>query len=141
MIGAAMGLVSSPLRLKALIIGAVALAAVCLALITWALIERSGRLGCRVDVVRLEGKVTQLEGQVDVLADKIRTQNTAIDGWRLAAEKQKGVGDVARAAAAQTAAKIQPELDRLRDLVAKTATGAAQSCAAAAAEVRRGLRQ
>lgn len=140
MIGAAMAAVSSPLRLKALIIGAVALAAVCLALVTWALLERSGRLGCKVDVVRLEGEVTRLHGQIDVLADKIATQNTAIDGWKAAAEKQKGVGDVARAAAEKTAARIQPELERLRDLMSKTAAGAARSCADAAAEVRRGLK-
>ena len=84
-------------------IAIVALGVACAVLTTWALLERSGRLGCKVDVVRLEGEVTRL-GQVDLLADKIQTQNTAIDGWKAAAEKQKGVGDVARAAAEKTAA-------------------------------------
>lgn len=141
MIGAAAALVSTPARLKGLVVGAIALAAVCLALVTWALLERSGRLGCKVDVVRLEGEVDRLKGQIDVLADKIATQNAAIDGWKAAADRQAGVGQAARAAADAAAARIQPEIERLRGLVSGMPAGAARACADAAAEVRKGLRQ
>ncbi len=59
MIGAAMGLVSTPLRLKALIIGALAMVAVCLALTAWALLERAGRMEAKAELV-----VAQTQAQV-----------------------------------------------------------------------------
>lgn len=60
------------LRLKALLIGAAVLAAICLALVTWALLERSGRLSLKVEVVALEA-------QKDVLAEAIGRQNEGVE--------------------------------------------------------------
>lgn len=132
----------SALRLKALVIAALAMAAVCGALTAWALLERSSRLSCEVDKVALEGEVRVLEGQLKVMADKITTQNTAIDGWKRAADEAAGKGDLARAAATQAAAKLQPNIVRLEKAV-KDAAGAAKrvDCNDAVAEIRKGLKR
>lgn len=76
---------AGPARLQALLIGALAMALTCAALAGWALVERSGRLTLKIEVVRLEGQVT-------VLADKLKTQNDAVDAFGKAGDRI--VGDV-----------------------------------------------
>lgn len=72
MITAALGFFSAPARLKALLIGAAALLLICLALVTWALIERSGRLSGEVELVALRA-------QQQVLADSLGRCNAGVE--------------------------------------------------------------
>lgn len=132
---------AAPARLKGLVIAAGIMLLVALALTTWALLERTARLSCKVDVVELRGEVARLNGQIDVLADKIATQNEAIEAWKAAADARKAFALAAGAAAEKVAQGLQPELERLGAKIAEqAAAGAAKSCAEAAAEVRKGLR-
>jgi hypothetical protein len=119
---------TGPARLKALLIGAAALAVLCLSLTTWALLERSGRLSCAAEAAKLEG-------QISVLSATVETQNTAIAGWKKAAEVQQAKGADARKAADQFVARVRPELERLLGLMKGGGT-----CPEAVAEVRKGLK-
>jgi len=87
------------LQLKALIVGAAVMAIACLGLTTWALLERSGRLSCKVDVVRLED-------QVKVLADQLKRQSAAV------------IDHAAIGAAVQAA--IRGDLDKIGKLISKS---------------------
>ena len=80
------------LRLKLMLIAAAAMAALCLGLTTWALLERSGRLSLKVDVVRLED-------QVKILSAALKRQSVAI-------LDHAAIGNAIRA-------DIRGELDRL----------------------------
>jgi hypothetical protein len=70
--GAATAGPATVLRLKALLVAALAMLAACLALTVWALIERSGRQSCEIENV-------QLEIQVQVLGVAIERQNAGVD--------------------------------------------------------------
>lgn len=83
--GAATAAPATLLRIKALLIGALAMLAACLALTVWALIERSGRQSCEIDSVKLAG-------QVQVLSAAIERQNAGVEALQKAgAAAQAGV--------------------------------------------------
>lgn len=62
----------NPIQIKAVLIAIAAALAIMLSLTIWALLERSGRLGCKVDLV-------QARDQVKVLADRLEDQTKAIN--------------------------------------------------------------
>lgn len=55
-------------------------ALVVVSLTAWGFFERSGRLSCKVENVKLSA-------QVDTLSDKIKEQNDAVDGLKAASVK------------------------------------------------------
>ncbi len=120
------------LQLKALIVGAIAALLACMALTTWALFERSGRLSCKVDVVRLEG-------QVQVLADQLKRQSKAvIDHGAIGAAVQAALrGDLDQLLAA--ARRRDPGLQELAELIKnnKRADGSAKDCGDAWGEIEK----
>lgn len=137
MIGAAMALVSTPLRLKTLVIGAMALAVLLLAMLTWALLERSGRLELKVEVVTL--KVQQ-----DVLSDALARCNTSIEnaakaGDAAVAETRRLVG-IAEKAFARTESLRTDIRSILSKPAPARADGKPKDCADALTEIRTRVR-
>lgn len=61
MIGAAAALISTPARLQALIIAALTMLVLCLALVTWALLERSGRLAAKAELAAAQARAEAWE--------------------------------------------------------------------------------
>lgn len=121
------------LRLKALLIGAAALAAVCLGLTTWALLERSGRLSLKVDIV-------ECRAQRDVLSGAISRQNEGVDrtakaGEAAIAETRRLLGMAERALERNQAVR-----EEIRSIVSKpTPTrpdGKPKDCGDALTEIR-----
>lgn len=132
--GALLGFFGTPLRLKALLIGAAVMALVCLSLLTWALWERSSRLSLEVEAVTLRG-------QNKVLADSLGRCNAGVEnaakvGAAAVIETRRLVG------LAQTAfAKNAALRDDIRGIVNKPAPvrsdGKPKDCADAMAEIRK----
>lgn len=124
---------AGPARLQALVIGAAVLLVMALALTTWALIERSGRLSAKVEVVTLKA-------QTDVLADSLTRCNTSIEnaakaGEAALTETRRLVGIAEKAFARTEALRIE-----IRGIVAKpTPTrpdGKPKDCGDALSEIR-----
>lgn len=120
------------LQLKALIVGAIAALVACMALTTWALLERSGRLSLKVELVRCEA-------QKAVLVDQLNRQSRAvIDHGQVGAAVQAALrGDLDKLLAA--AGRRDPGLQELTELIKnnKRADGSAKDCADAWAEIEK----
>lgn len=125
---------AGPARLQALLIGAMAMAVTCLALTAWALWERSGKLSCEVERVTLAA-------QVAVLADKLNTQNTAVDalgslGNQIRGDVKTGLAKIGAAEAAR-AAKFAELADLIKKPPPVRADGKPADCADAWREIER----
>lgn len=83
-----------PARLKALLVGAAAMAVVCLALTTWALLERSWRFQALAEVERGRTLLVRERDQVQVLAAAVGACSAGVD-------LAKRVGDAAIAGTAE----------------------------------------
>lgn len=120
------------LQLKALIAGAIAALVACLALTAWALLERSGRLDCKVDLVAARA-------QVAVLSDQLKRQGKAvIDHAAVGAAVQGALrDDFDRILAA--AGKRDPTLQEIRALLKhdRRPDGTAKDCKDAWAEIQK----
>jgi hypothetical protein len=103
---------ASLLRLKALLIAAAVMVMVCMALMTWALLERSGRLSCKVETVALSA-------QVEVLSASIGRQNEGIDDVRQATQDARAATAAMLAAAGKLAAARQSVIDEMHGVLAK----------------------
>ncbi len=121
------------LQLKALIVGAAVMVIACLALTTWALLERSGRLSCEVDRVTLKA-------QVAVLSDQLTRQTGAVlDHKAIGEAVQEALrGDLD--AIRKAAGRRDPLLQQLADLVKQPparADGKPADCNDAWAEIEK----
>jgi len=110
--GAAALAPASLLRLKALLIAAAAMLLACLALTTWALIERSGRLSCKIETV-------ELSAQVKVLSASLERQNTGIDATIAAGNDARAAIRLLLVAAGKLAAGRQSIIDEVNGILAK----------------------
>jgi hypothetical protein len=89
MFGAALDFFAAgPARIKALLVGALAMVAVCLTLTAWALLERAGRLETQVEVERARTMLVRERDQIQVLA-------AAVGACSAGVELAKQVGDAA----------------------------------------------
>lgn len=127
---------AGPAKLKALLIGAVVMIAVCLALTVWALLERSGRLDCRVELVTAQA-------QIAVLSDSLNRQNAGIKATEEAGKAaQQGVADLLSAARKLSAAgtSLGNTIAHARDVIGKPAPkrpdGKDKDCADAWREIQ-----
>lgn len=131
--GALLTFFSGPAQLKALIIGAIAALIACLALTTWALLERSGRLSCEVDRVALKA-------QVSVLSDALNRQSASIERTAKAGEDATAAASALLKAAQGLTAQNRGFLDRaeqaIRDAAPRNPDGTAKGCGEARAEMR-----
>lgn len=131
--GALLGFFGTPLRLKALLIGAGVMALVCMSLLTWALWERSSRLSLEVEAVTLRG-------QNQVLADSLGRCNAGVEatakaGTAALADMKRLVA-LAEREAARTAA-LRTEIKGIVNRPApKRADGKPKDCTDAMSEIR-----
>lgn len=100
------------LRLKAMLIGAAVLALLCLSLTVWALLERSGRLSCEVESVKLAS-------QVEILNASIERQNKGIDATVKAGEEARAATRKLIAQANRIAAGNQALIDETRGILSR----------------------
>lgn len=130
--GALLGFFSSPSRIAAGV-----LAVLCALLLTWALVERSGRLSAKVELVTLKA-------QTDVLADSLKRCNEGV-------ERAAAAGQAATAETKRLLALVERGLERtaaLRDearsIVSKPtpvrADGKPKDCGDALTEIRAKVR-
>lgn len=131
--GALLGFFGTPLRLKALLIGAAVMALVCMTLLVWALWERSSRLSLEVEAVTLRG-------QNQVLADSLGRCNAGVEaaakaGTAALADMKRLVA-IAEKAAERTAA-LRNEIKGIVNRPApKRADGKPKDCTDAMSEIR-----
>lgn len=115
----------NPLQLKLAAASAIAVLLALGSLTIWAFWERSGRLECKVDLVRAQD-------QVDVLARQLEAQTKAINDLgaitsRSRAELRKTV-DLISAQHAQTRAEVRGLEDQLKAPTPKAADGRLFDC-------------
>jgi hypothetical protein len=104
------------------------------------------RLGAELEakqttIAKRDGRIRELELGLNVMGQQVETQNVAIEAWQAAAAARGREGDLARQAALEAAARLQPDLERLRTLIgSRRPDGQALDCAGAVAEIRKGLK-
>lgn len=104
------------------------------------------RLGVQVQerettIAMRDGRIREVELGLRTCGQRIETQNQAIAGWQAAAAEAGGKGDIARRAADEAAAKLQPDLVRLQALIgSRRPDGRPIDCGEAVAEIRKGLK-
>lgn len=133
MIGAATTFFAAPARLKALVIGALVMLAVCLALTTWAFAERSGRLSIKVDLVEAQASVRaweQAAGRCTAsIENAAKIGQQAVDDTRAALKRIEAAN-----------AKNAPMLAHIAGIVSKPpparADGSSKDCGDAWGEIR-----
>jgi hypothetical protein len=134
-LGAAVGFFAAPARLKGLVIGAAALVLIVLALTTWALFERSGRLELKVELVTAQAQAQVWQDAAGRCSESV--ERAASAGAAAVAETKRLV-DVAERAFNERNAALR---DEIRGIVSKPAPtrpdGKPKVCGAAWAEIRR----
>lgn len=133
--GALLGFFATgPARLQALLIGALALAVVCLSLFAWAMIERSGRLSLKVEVVTLKA-------QTDVLADSLGRCNAGVENAAKAGAAAVGETKRLLSMAERMLERTAAAREEIRQIVSKPppvrADGKPKDCVDALAEIRK----
>lgn len=131
--GTLLALFSTPARLQGLIIAAIAMLALILGLTTWALLERSGRLSAKVELVRAQDQAKVWEDAAGRCTASVKSLGEA--GQGAIAETKRLLGLVEVGIKKQAALR-----DEARDIVKKPPPtrpdGKPRDCADALAEIR-----
>jgi hypothetical protein len=110
---------------------ALGLAGAVVALVLWALLERSGRLGCEADKA-------ELEAAYNVLAETAKRQSRAVADLEARGAQARAAGRQAAIAAAAEARARESKIDALSASLAAP-TPAGKGCREALDEIRRAL--